>query len=145
MERFTGEASKVPHRGRLGQIRKKRAKGSLYSSRMVIKTRAVKSLSERLGYPRDDLMWILNVRGRTAQRREQEGTLSEDESDRLYRVARVTQKAELAFDSRQRAHDWLKQRNPALRGAVPLSLLGTDAGAEAVTDELTRIEYGDLF
>ena len=30
-------------------------------------------------------------------------------------------------------------------GFAPLGLLGTDAGAALVTDELGRIEYGDLY
>jgi hypothetical protein len=33
----------------------------------------------------------------------------------------------------------------ALRGEIPLALLGTDAGAELVADELGRIEFGDLY
>jgi putative toxin-antitoxin system antitoxin component (TIGR02293 family) len=112
---------------------------------IVFKTRAVDKLSERLAYPKDELLSIINVKGRTAQRREKEGTLSEDESDRLYRLARVTEKAERVFGSTQKAHEWLKSENSVFRGASPLSLLGSDAGAEAVTDELGRIEFGDLF
>ena len=115
------------------------------SGQLVFKTRAVNKLSERLAYPKDDLLSIINVKGRTAQRREKEGTLSEDESDRLYRIARVTEKAERVFGSTQKAHEWLKSENSVFRGASPLSLLGSDAGAEAVTDELGRIEFGDLF
>jgi len=33
----------------------------------------------------------------------------------------------------------------ARQGSGPFDLLGTDAGAELVTDELGRIEYGDLY
>lgn len=113
--------------------------------RFVLKTQAVASVSEWLEYPAEDLLWILNVSGRTAQRRQTQGALSEDESDRLYRVARVTQMAERVFDSKEKAREWLKKRNLALQGEVPLELLATDAGAELVTDELTRIDYGDLY
>ncbi|MBM0105801.1 DUF2384 domain-containing protein [Steroidobacter sp. S1-65] len=49
------------------------------------------------------------------------------------------------FNSKEKARDWLKKQNPALQGEVPLELLATDAGAELVTDELTRIDYGDLY
>lgn len=31
------------------------------------------------------------------------------------------------------------------RGAVPLQRLDTDPGAESVTDELGRIEFGELY
>ena len=119
--------------------------GSIYEGHVKFKTRAVSKLSERLEYPKDGLMSILNVKGRTAQRREKEGTLSEEESDRLYRIARVTQRAEQVFGSEQKAHEWLKSENSAFRGVAPIELLGTDAGAEAVTDELGRIEFGDLY
>jgi putative toxin-antitoxin system antitoxin component (TIGR02293 family) len=71
--------------------------------------------------------------------------LSEGASDRLYRVARVVQMAECVFDSTEKAREWLKNANPALRGEFPLDLLATDAGAELVTDELTRIDRGDLY
>lgn len=118
-----------------------RAAGGKYR----LKTGSVSSLSTHLELPKDMLMELIDVRGRTAQRREQEGTLNQAESDRLYRVARVTNKAEITFGSPQKARDWLKRSNQAFDGATPLSLLGSDAGAEEVTDELSRIEYGDLY
>lgn len=67
------------------------------------------------------------------------------ERERLYRVAKVTQMAECVFDSPTRAREWLKKPNSALRDDVPLELIATDAGAELVSDELTRIDYGDLY
>jgi len=50
-----------------------------------------------------------------------------------------------AFGDAEQAKAWLRTPNRALQGAAPFDLLGTDSGAELVTDELGRIEYGDLY
>ena len=87
------------------------------------------------------------VRGneRTAQRRKEQGTLNVDESDRIARIARVTQRAVEAFGDKGQAREWIKRPNRTFQGFAPLGLLSTDAGTALVTDELGRIEYGDLY
>jgi len=50
-----------------------------------------------------------------------------------------------AIGDEDQAREWLQRPNRTLQGAMPLDLLGTDAGAELVSDELGRIEYGDLY
>jgi putative toxin-antitoxin system antitoxin component (TIGR02293 family) len=90
-------------------------------------------------------MQVIEVNERTAQRRKEQGALTSEESDRLARVARVTRRAVEAFGDEAQALEWLRRPNRTLRGALPLDLLGTDSGAELVTDELGRIEYGDLY
>lgn len=131
--------------GRASRTDADRPSPASLSTRFVLKIEALRAVSARLEYPEEDLLSILNVTGRTAQRRQMQGVLSEDESDRLYRIARVTELAERVFASTEKARAWLKKVNPALHGDVPLQLLTTDAGAELVTDELTRIDYGDLY
>ena len=113
--------------------------------RVVLKYRAVSSLSRVLGVSEPKLMRVVDVNERTAQRRREQGALTPDESDRVARVARVTQRAIEAFGDPERATAWLARPNRALRGLPPLDLLGTDAGAELVTDELGRVESGDLY
>ena len=83
--------------------------------------------------------------GRTAERRRAQGALTSTESDRLARVARVTLRAVEALGGAREARTWLMRPNRALCGARPLELLATDAGAQCVTEELGRIEYGDLY
>jgi putative toxin-antitoxin system antitoxin component (TIGR02293 family) len=73
-----------------------------------------------------------------------EVAISEQETNRLLRVARVTQYAVAVFGSQAKAKAWLTTPSPQLEGLAPLALLGSDHGAEAVIDELTRIEYGDF-
>jgi len=90
-------------------------------------------------------MRVIEANERTAQRRKEQGTLTPEESDRIARIARVAQRAIDAFGDRAQAREWIKRPNRALQGFAPLGLLGTDAGAALVTDELGRIEYGDLY
>lgn len=110
-----------------------------------IKFAAVEHLGEFLGWSVPQLMQLIQVNERTAQRRREQGTLSPEESDRIARIARITQRAIEAFDDENQAREWLKRPNRVLDNVQPLELLGTDAGAALVADELGRIEYGDLY
>jgi putative toxin-antitoxin system antitoxin component (TIGR02293 family) len=112
---------------------------------LMLKYRAVERLSAFLKASPPQLMRVIEVNERTAQRRKEQGTLTAEESDRLARVARVAQRAVDAFGDENQAREWLRGPNRALRGEIPLELLGTDSGAELVADELGRIEYGDLY
>lgn len=148
-DRRASERSKGNERskGKMSAREFKTAVGNVFLANRAarLKTRAIGELSAHLIVPEDEILMLLDIRGRTAQRRQQTGELSDVESDRLYRIARVTQKAEIAFGSEAKARDWLKRPNRMFDGATPISLLASDAGAEAVTDELTRIEFGDLY
>ena len=106
---------------------------------------AVENLGKFLGESSLRLMRIIESNERTAQRRREQGTLTAEESDRIARIARVAQRAIEAFGDKDQAREWIKRPNRALRSFAPLGLLGTDAGAALVTDELGRIEYGDLY
>lgn len=106
---------------------------------------AVENLGKFLGESSLQLMRIIESNERTAQRRKERGTLTVEESDRIARIARVTQRAIEAFGDKAQAREWIKRSNRALQGFAPLGLLGTDPGAALVTDELGRIEHGDLY
>ena len=84
----------------------------------------------------------LDISERTLTRRKKEGALNSEESAKLVRLARVVVRAEETFEDFDTAVDWLKSPNAALSGALPLSLLDTDIGAESVIDSLGRIEHG---
>lgn len=106
---------------------------------------AVENLGRFLLEPPQRLMRVIQINERTAQRRRERGALSADESDRIARIARVSQRAIDSLGDENRAREWLKRPNRALQDAAPLDLLSTDAGSELVADELGRIEYGDLY
>jgi putative toxin-antitoxin system antitoxin component (TIGR02293 family) len=46
------------------------------------------------------------------------------------------------FEDSMTCDDWLKSPSMTLGNVTPLSLLETDAGTEAVLNELARIEHG---
>ena len=110
-----------------------------------LKYAAVENLAKFLGESSFRLMRIIESNERTAQRRKEQGALNVDESDRIARIARVIQRAIEAFGDKGQAREWIKRPNRTLQGFAPLGLLSTDAGAALVTDELGRIEYGDLY
>ncbi|MGH8802771.1 MAG: type II RES/Xre toxin-antitoxin system antitoxin, partial [Casimicrobiaceae bacterium] len=81
---------------------------------------------------------------RTFHRRKQlNQPLSASETDATLRIARVVEDAERVFGDAEHATRWLRTAHPIL-GTEPLKLLSSDAGAQAVQDELTRIHWGDL-
>ncbi len=105
---------------------------------------AVARLSGKLGISPLELMPVIGMASRTALRRQKEGYLKPDEADRLLRVGRVFEEATRVFGSEAKAARWLSTQSVALSDAKPLSLLDSDAGTQAVTDELTRIDFGDF-
>jgi len=80
---------------------------------------------------------------RTLQRKRSTGKpLSAEESDRLARLVRIVVRAAEALGDRDAANRWLGKANRALGGRIPLHLLDSDAGAQAVERVLGRIEHG---
>jgi putative toxin-antitoxin system antitoxin component (TIGR02293 family) len=110
--------------------------------RQGLSSAAVDSLAKTLRVTQSELALALGIPERTLARRKKEGTLNSEESAKLVRLARVVGRAKEAFEDLDTALDWLKSPNAALSGAIPLSLLDTDIGAESVMDTLGRIEHG---
>ncbi len=88
------------------------------------------------------LALVLRIPQRTLARRRQERRLRPDESDRLFRVARIAALAEESLGRRDKAARWLKRPNRALGNAIPLQHLDTDLGSRQVEDVLGRISHG---
>lgn len=86
---------------------------------------------------------ILVIPRRTLQhRKERNQRLSPEESDKLFRIARISAQAERAFSNPEKAARWMRKPSRPLHGAIPLDLLKTSAGTELVQEELVRIEHG---
>ena len=85
---------------------------------------------------------VLRIPPRTLARRRRERRLRPDESDRVFRLARIAALAEGSLGGRERAARWLKRPNRALGNAIPLDHLDTDLGARQVEDILGRISHG---
>ena len=96
-----------------------------------------------LGLSLEEASESLRLPKRTlARRRASAKRLDLQESERLLRMATIGAKAEEVFGDLEKAHRWLRSPSRVLGGQTPLSLLDTDVGAQAVEDELIRIEYG---
>jgi putative toxin-antitoxin system antitoxin component (TIGR02293 family) len=110
---------------------------------------ALESVAEQSQIGLERLAKTIGVSKSTRARRRSEGVLSPDESDRLYRFARIYAHALDVFDDAEQASSWLLRTDiqafgKQIRAIAPLELLRTDAGAQQVDDELGRIEHGIL-
>ena len=103
---------------------------------------ALMVVSEHYGISREVLCAILHLSRRNLLRRKEQNRLSAEESDRLYRLARVLAHANRVFRDPEESADWVQAPNRALGKQPPLSLLDTDIGAQQVDDVLGRIEHG---
>ena len=103
---------------------------------------SIASFSTRLGVEPAELLRIVGISERTAVRRKAEGYLKPDEADRLLRVGRIFAEATRVFGAEDRAAGWLSDPHPMFYGATPFSFLDSDAGTQAVSEELGRIDHG---
>ena len=110
--------------------------------RSGLQYRSLEAMIDKLDLPRKDVLKSLGLPLRTMARRKEEKRLTADESDRVYRLARVVAHAEDVFEDIDKVRRWLAHTNRALGGVTPLSLLDTDEGARQVDTILGRIEYG---
>ena len=85
---------------------------------------------------------IFHIPPRTLARRRTTRRLHPDESDRVFRFARIAAKASEVLGSEEKAGLWFHRPNRALNHQAPLTLLGTDAGIEQVETVLGRLEHG---
>ena len=103
---------------------------------------ALEAVEAQLKLTHRDVLYVLGTASRTLARRKRERRLSPLESDRLYRLAHITQRAVAALGTIAGARSWLQRPNRALGGCTPLSLLDTEIGTRQVEDALARINYG---
>ena len=117
-----------------GELRERIKRGLPYRSLESVRLRLHLSVPEAAS--------VLHMPPRTLARRRQARKLDADESDRLYRVARVAAHAVAVLGTEENAAIWLRRPNRAINGDVPLHLLDTDLGVRQVEDLLGRIEHG---
>ena len=103
---------------------------------------ALSAVMEHYAIPRDVVCNILHLSPRNFLRRKEQKRLSLDESDRLYRLARVLAHANRVFEDPEESADWIRTPNAALSKQQPLTLLDTDIGVQQVDEVLGRIEHG---
>lgn len=104
---------------------------------------ALSRLAKRLDLRHAEISAKIGIPQRTLTRRlQRHARLTAAESDRTVRLAQVYANAVDMLGSEEKAAQWLKTPNRALRGARPLDQLDTDPGVREVEDVLGRIAYG---
>lgn len=105
--------------------------------------RAFETLARVLGMDSEEEgAQFLGLETGTLDLRRREQRILPVESERLVRLARVTQRALHVLVSQKIVIRWLRTPNASLGGVSPLSMLDTDVGTGAVEEVLGRIEYG---
>jgi putative toxin-antitoxin system antitoxin component (TIGR02293 family) len=80
---------------------------------------------------------------RTLKHRKSRGeALSEEEADRVLRMARTISQAENVFGNRDKALLWLRTPDDRLGNRTPLSMLRTESGGRLVEEMLWQIDEG---
>ncbi len=105
-------------------------------------TRLLRQFSERVGVPLEALATPLQMTARALQRRIQEGTLGQGESERLLAMIRLFFQAVRVLGEETKAVRWLQSRPPLLLGHTPLESMDTWLGIRSIETILGRIEGG---
>jgi len=104
---------------------------------------ALERLHRNVGLSLEELGELVQISRRTMARRKQEGRFLPEESDRLLRAARLFAKALELFDGNsEESLAWLTASQPALGGAVPLTVARTEVGAREVLALIDRLQQG---
>lgn len=110
--------------------------------RLGLPVEAVEAVRLRLDMSKEEISRHVGISRRTLFRLHERDRLKPDESNRLFRLASITAKAEKVFSNQEKAHLWLRRANRALQGQAPIDLLDTDVGTCEVEDVLDRIAFG---
>lgn len=114
----------------------------VHRSREGLEKEALENLLRNLAIRMTEVSRVLSVSERTLQRYPAHKVLSRDLSGHIVAVAKIYSKATEVFEDQEKARRWLHKPCRALAGEIPLFLLDTPIGIQAVEDELTRIEFG---
>ena len=104
---------------------------------------ALERLRRVMDVPLSAIAEYLAIAPRTLARRQSDGRLRPDESDRLLRLAKTVGLAIQLFEGdTEEARDWLLRENLLLGGRAPVTFAATDVGAREVEDLIGRLEHG---
>lgn len=99
-------------------------------------------IRNELDLPDKELAGFIRVPKSTLAIRKKKGKFSFEESERLYRVQRLFEKALKVFGAVEPARKWLKEKAYGLGDVSPLEFAKTEVGAREVENLLGRIEHG---
>jgi len=104
--------------------------------------RAYAALVKVLGLTAAEEDHLLQVSLRTRLRWKERRRIDPATSDRIVRIARILALATDVLENQAHALAWLREPSDALDGRTPLQAIGSDFGAERVTNLLHQMEYG---
>ncbi len=127
--------------GKLGvsRIRSDRDLAALVEKRLP--ATATKSLV-RGGLSDAEVYQLIVPRRTLAHRLAKNQPLSQEESDKAVRVARITSMAEQVFGQPERAWRWMRKAKRRFGGKTPIEMLATEAGARLVEELIVQIDDG---
>jgi putative toxin-antitoxin system antitoxin component (TIGR02293 family) len=107
-----------------------------------LSVKAFDRLCKNLDISEKALAKTLNIAISTLARRKKTGRMTFGESERIYRIARLYDRAVEVFGDKKMGRKWLKEPAWALGDLPPLEYAETEFGAQEVDDLLGRIEHG---
>lgn len=111
--------------------------------RSGIANKVGRSVASQLGLGRKAFARLLHISPSTLDRRnDAKAPFRGSEADALYRVLRVLGVAWRVLGSETNVRTWMRRTQPGLGGRVPLELMQTEAGADAVCLLLEQIHHG---
>lgn len=91
----------------------------------------------------EEVAGFVAISQRTLARRQKEGRLHPDESDRVWRASLIFDMVVDLFEGDvSAARQWLQSPQKALGGKTPLEFASTGVGAREVEDLIGRLEHG---
>jgi putative toxin-antitoxin system antitoxin component (TIGR02293 family) len=104
--------------------------------------KAFEQLCKTLEISEKELSGILQIPLSTLARRKKGGHLAFEESERLFRLSRLYDKAVEVFADAESARKWLREPAWGLGDVAPLKYADTELGSKEVEELLGRIEHG---
>lgn len=105
-----------------------------------IQPEAMDSL-KKLGAPTSELNWIIKPRTLAHRKSKKEG-LTQEETGRWLRAAKIQALAIEVFADNKKAQVWLQKSRQKFGGQSALELVQSEAGAQLVEDTLNQIDAG---
>lgn len=105
--------------------------------------KSLTNLQKATNLPWSEISRFVAIPQRTLTRRQSQGTLQPDESDRVLRASTIFDMAVDLFEGNTaEAGQWLKTPQPGLGGETPLDFASTEVGAREVENLIGRLEHG---
>jgi len=94
------------------------------------------------GLSEAEIYQLIVPRRTLVHRKTRKEALTQDESDKAVRIARIASMAEEIFGDNAKAGRWLRKAKVRFEQRSPLDMLMTEAGARLVEEMLLQLDYG---